>query len=133
VIARLGPALLIALAGCAPVKERIYTRCDVLSGSGWSARAVTDQGGERTLLVTGWLTLPTPGYGVALERGPLLDLVPPTQQLILRTTPPSGVAAQVITRRQVRMTVPASRRAQALVVRCGDGVIAEIPVIAADE
>jgi hypothetical protein len=124
-------ALLAALAGCLmPVRERIYSRCAVLGSSNWSARHFAVAGGGSAVAVSGTVTLPTGGYRLALEPGPLLDLNPPVQQVILRTRPPVGNATQAVTEQTVSVGLRLQEKAQALSVRCGDGVIAEIAAIA---
>jgi hypothetical protein len=126
-------ALLIGPAGCATATDPNYAPCGVLDASGWTARKAPSADGKGQMVqVGGTVSLPTGGFSLALETGPLLALNPPTQQVILRATPPAGPATQAITSQSVAAILPFDRRAQAVVVRCGDGVLAEIPAIAAE-
>lgn len=81
------------------------------------------------LIVSGKVQVPTGGYDLAIQPGPLVRLEPPVQQVILRTTPPEGMATQAITEQQVTGSVPFDKRARSVSIRCGDGTIASIPVI----
>jgi hypothetical protein len=86
-------------------------------------------GGPPKVQVGGYVTLSTGGFTLALAPGPLLDLNPPVQQVILRTIAPTGPATQALTNQFAGAIMTLERRAQGVVIRCGDGVIAEIPAI----
>ena len=128
-------AALIALGagGCVvPVPEPYYSRCDALGSSDWKAEVQVFLSTHpkpvrtRRLVVTGRVQVPTGGYSVSLERGPVARLDPPVQQLMVHTTAPAGPATQAVTTHRVRIEVPALRRYGAVEIRCGDGVVARI-------
>ena len=126
----------LLLAGCVtPPPEDIYSACKAISTRDWTARVERVKKGllwdpdKVSLTVSGTVELPTGGYDLAIEPGALVRLDPPVQQVILRTTPPGGMATQAITEQRVTGSVPFERGAQSVSIRCGDGTIASIPVI----
>ena len=135
---RFAPPLLIllcgALGGCyVRVPETVYSRCDAVGSSGWTAQVSRqpDVNGrlKRVLLVRGRVSLPGSGYGVSLEQGSLERIKPRTLQLLLRTDGARDPQAQAIAY-DVRAAIPYDRRVQAIAIRCGDGILAEVPTIA---
>lgn len=126
-------ALAIALGGCETARDPNYAACHALGADGWTAKRATSTDGAQRVQVSGYVTVPTGGFTLALEPGPLLELNPPVQQVILRTTPPVGPATQALTRQFAGAIMPLDRRATAVVIRCGDGVLAEVPAITAAE
>lgn len=136
----LAAALLGTLPGCyVDVPERTYTPCDALGSADWSARIVRGPVPDRRdrtrpmLQVSGKVTVPAEGYALAIDPGPVLALVPPVQQVILRTSPPDGEAAPAPTTERVSGTVRYRKGTQSVSVRCGDGTIALIPTIAPED
>jgi hypothetical protein len=124
------------LAGCAlPGPGSVYSPCKALATSDWAAHVeVAPQGvlwdpDDPVLVVSGTVQLPTGGFDLGIEQGGLMKLEPPVQQVILRTTPPEGMATQAITEQRVTGTVKWDGRAKSVSVRCGDGTIAAIPTI----
>ena len=130
-------ALALALAsGChVEVPEPVYSPCAALASGDWSARIVEGPHPERRdrtvpmLAVSGTVTVPAAGYALSIEPGPLLDLKPPVQQVILRTDAPEDMAAQVLTEERVSGRMRYRTAVKAVSVRCGDGIIAEIDTI----
>ncbi|HEY0148275.1 MAG TPA: hypothetical protein VGB70_04660 [Allosphingosinicella sp.] len=133
------PLLLLApllLAGCvtpAPA-DPYYSACKALSTRDWTAHVTLEknpnifEGEANTVLVRGKVTVPTGGYDLAIEGGPLVRLKPPVQQVLLRTTAPDGMATQAIVEEEVSGRVPFDRRAQSVAIRCGDATLARVPV-----
>jgi hypothetical protein len=133
-------ALLVApllLGGCftVPGSASLYSPCKAMETRDWSAYVeVAPQGvlwdpDDPVLVVSGTVQVPTGGYELAIEPGPVVNLEPPVQQVILRTIPPEGMASQAITEEKVTGSVPFDGRAKSVSIRCGDGTIAAIPVI----
>lgn len=112
-----------------------YSACRAMETRNWSASVEVEKEGkfpfpeERVLVVSGTVQVPTGGYSLALDAGPLVRLEPPVQQVILRTTAPEGMATQAITEEQVSGRLPYDKRARSVEIRCGDATIARIPVI----
>src|SRR4051794_13625019 len=87
--------LLLPLAGCVvstPVPEPVYSACHALASADWTARVeklpVTRHHPpirKWRLIVDGKVTVPSDGYAVSLERGPVQHLQDPVQQILLRT------------------------------------------------
>lgn len=122
--------------GCAlPEKGPLYSPCKAISTRDWSAYVeVAPQGvlwdpDDPVLVVSGTVEVPSGGYELSILPGGLMQLEPPVQQVILRTTPPEGMASQAITEQQVTGTVPWDGRAKSINIRCGDGTIATIATI----
>ena len=80
-------------------------------------------------MVSGRVSVPTGGYRVALEPGPVQRLEPPVQQVILRTTPPAEGATQAIVTHDVQGVFERVEGVERVAVRCGDGIVALIPTI----
>jgi hypothetical protein len=133
----LAALLCASVAGCyVPVPETIYSRCEALGTSGWTARVErhpNEKGKmKRRIAVRGTVTLPSAGYGVSLERGPVERVEPRALQVLVRSRAPSEAAAQAVTPYQVEGIFPYDSQIGAISVRCGDGIIAEIPAIEAE-
>jgi len=126
-----------ALAACAaaretPMPEESPARCAVIESSNWNAwiNSMPGPGAQRTLHVTGQITLPTPGYTVALREGPADRSAVPVQQLILDLTPPSGMVSQVIVTQEIAYQGPAiAQQYRAVRVMCAGTQLAEITEI----
>jgi hypothetical protein len=128
--------VVLLLGGCTSrVPPSLYTPCKALATRDWSARVEVEKEKlfpfpeEAVLLVAGTVQLPTGGFALAIEDGPLVRLDPPVQQVILRTIAPEGMATQAVTEQSVSGRVRFDRRAKSVAIRCGDGIIAEIPAI----
>ncbi|PYG27208.1 hypothetical protein C8N36_11754 [Pelagimonas varians] len=106
--------------------------CPVIDSMDWQAWVNKMPGPDGPKLhVTGQITLPTPGYEVTLELGPLDRKAIPTQRLVLMATPPEGMAAQVIDPVEVTFEHPSQvRRYGAVAIVCGDTLLAEISPVA---
>lgn len=133
------PAVLLAgaLAGCVipvPVPETVYSPCHALSSGNWTAQVesyLTAHGKPLTrynLVVAGEVTVPTGGFRVWLEEGPVQEIEPRTLQILVRTDPPAQGATQAVVTHQVRGAFPAKERIAQVSLRCGDGILALVPV-----
>lgn len=103
--------------------------CAVIESSDWKAwvNRMPGVGATPTLIVEGQVTLPTPGFTVALKLGRADRSMTPVQQLILETTPPSGQVMQVLTPQTARIDTPAIvAKYKAVQIVCNGNVIAEI-------
>lgn len=133
-----GAALLVAgLGGCiipVPVPETVYSPCHAVSSGGWHAEIesyLTAHGKPLTrynLVVSGEVTVPTGGFRVWLEEGPVQEIEPRTLQILVRTDPAPGPVTEAIVTHQVRGAFPAKKRIGQVLLRCGDGTLAIIPV-----
>ncbi|MEM9784290.1 MAG: hypothetical protein AAF899_17665 [Pseudomonadota bacterium] len=131
----LAAMLLTALAACAdaPGDAATPTSCPVLASDDWQAELLLEGNDPAALrlVVTGTVTLPTPGHAIDWTMGPLDRRQPPALRLALTATPHDGLVAQVLTNETVRFEgaspVPAYR---AVIVTCGESVLAEIPDVA---
>lgn len=106
--------------------------CPVIDSRNWEAwiNAMPGPDAQRTLIVVGEVDLPTPGFDVNVTPGRADRSAVPTQHAILSATPPDGVVAQVVTSYPVRLETPAiADNYTAVIVRCGDDVLAEITEI----
>ena len=131
-------ALLLPLpAACAintTVPKTVYSPCNVLGSSDWSARveafanATPKPFVRRKLVVTGKVTTPG-GVFASLAAGPVSRLDEPVQQVIVRTegSAEAGAAPSV---HNVRVVLPALAAYGAVAIRCGDGIIGEIREVA---
>ena len=114
------------------VEEHVYSTCHAVRSSDWSAHVerIPDHHNrpiyKPTLIVTGRVTVPSDGYSVSLDLGPVQKLDAPVQQILVRTVPPSEPAAQALTDVDVRGAFPALKRYGAVTIRCGDGTLAII-------
>lgn len=125
------------LAGCVipvPVPETVYSPCHATSSGGWKAeieRYLTAHGKPLTrynLVVTGEVTVPTGGFRVWLEEGPVQEIEPRTLQILVRTDPPVEGATEALVTHRVRGAFPARKRIGQVSLRCGDGTLALVPV-----
>ena len=126
----------LLLAGCvtpAPA-DPYYSTCKAISTRDWTAEFNVEKNPNifepdvATVLVRGKVTVPTGGYELAIEAGPLVQLKPPVQQVLLRTVAPDGMATQAIVEEEVSGRVPFDRRATSVAIRCGDATLARVPV-----
>lgn len=134
---------LVALAACGqtnattdptpaptPVVEAPNTSaCAVIANRNWTAHinAMPGPNAQRTLIVSGEVDLPTPGYTVTIDLGPADRSAIPVQQLIVNTTAPTGIVAQVVTPTPVRYEGAAiAQQYRAVRIMCGGQQLAEI-------
>jgi hypothetical protein len=114
----------------APVAEApTASTCAVIANRNWTAHinAMPGPGAQRTLIVSGEVDLPTPGYTATLDLGPADRSATPVQQLIVNTTAPTGIVAQVVTPYPVRYEGPAiAQQYRAVRIMCGGQQLAEI-------
>jgi len=69
------------------------------------------------------VTVPSEGYAVSLDLGPVQKLDQPVQQILLRTEPPGGSETPARTEVHVSGAFPALKRYGAVTIRCGDGIV----------
>ncbi len=102
--------------------------CPILSSTDWAAwvNAMPGPVARPKLIVTGRVTVPTGGYRVTLQQGPLQEIHPPIQQMILRAQPPSGGATQAVVTHEVRAELPALESYGSVTIRCGSSTLASI-------
>ncbi len=103
--------------------------CAVIESRTWAAwvNAMPGPKAANTLIVTGEIVLPTPGYTATLTAGMADRSARPVQQLILTLTPPDGVVAQVLTPTSVRYEGPAiSQQYSGVRIMCGGAMLTEI-------
>lgn len=85
------------------------TACPVLDSSDWAAWVNAMPGTDGpSLIVTGVVTLPTPGYSVTLEAGASDRSARPVQVVQLMAQRPAMDAAQVLSAYDVRFEMPSS-------------------------
>ena len=114
-----------AATGSAPPPSR--AECPISESSDWAAWVSAMPGPDRPkLIVTGKVTVPTGGYRLALEEGPLLEIHPPIQQVMLIVERPGGSVTQAIVTHEVRLELPALESYGGVTVKCGDAVLADI-------
>lgn len=126
------------LAGCQPAEpepearpappiEAVALPCGITGHRNWTA-ARAASGAQQTLTISGEIDLPTPGYGVSLERDPASAPTSADARLNLRLIPPSGVVAQVITPHPVYYFAPAGGDYELVRISCDGEQITEIAV-----
>jgi len=126
-----------ALAGCTllaacyvPVPETVYSRCDAVGAEGWTARverrAQPNGRKRRMIVVSGRVSLPSAGYAVSVEPGPIERTEPRALQVLLRTNAPSEAAAPAVTLYSVEGLMPYDKHIGLVRLRCGDGILAEM-------
>jgi hypothetical protein len=106
--------------------------CAVIANRAWSAHinAMPGPGAQRTLIVSGEIDLPTPGYTASLDLGPADRSAIPVQQLTVNTAAPTTIVAQVVTPYPVRYEGPAiAEQYRAVRIMCGGEPLAEITEI----
>ena len=120
--------LFAATAACAtqPVSPDVGS-CPFRNAGGWRAWVDRMPGPDRPRLwVTGNVSAPTGGYRVWLELGPVLEIHPPIQQVLVRAEAPDGPATQAVVTHEVRGSFEAMPEYGAVTVRCGSEVLADI-------
>jgi hypothetical protein len=112
------------------VEDPVYSTCHAIASSGWTARVdyIPDHHNrpvfKPTLIVSGRVTVPSEGYAVSLDLGPVQKLDQPVQQILVRTESPSGSETSARTDVQVSGAFPALKRYGSVTIRCGDGTLA---------
>ncbi|HEX8666871.1 MAG TPA: hypothetical protein VF727_00685 [Allosphingosinicella sp.] len=131
----LAPFASLALSGCfVAVPETVYSPCHASGSAGWRAWVETWKTSHgkpltrRNLVVTGTVTVPTGGYSVRLEPGPIQRIRPRTQQIMVRTTPPREGATQALVTHNVSGSFKLPKRVERLAIRCGDGTLGIVPI-----
>lgn len=116
-----------------PVEEAAMSEtagCPVLESTNWMAWLDMQPGSEPSLNVSGQVVLPTPGYGITAQVGPLDRRLPPAQRVVLEFAAPDGMVAQVLTTEDVQVSFPALAASyRAVIIVCGDETLAEITEI----
>jgi hypothetical protein len=113
----------------APVAEA-EAACPVIAAADWRARVGPVEGvaGLR-LIVEGRVTLPTPGWTVALTAGMADRSAMPVQRIVLSAAPPQMAVAQVLTDYELRLEIPALAPAyRGVIVDCAGLALVEIEV-----
>lgn len=114
------------------VEDPVYSTCHAIGSSDWTAHVerIPDHHNrpvlKPTLIVSGQVTVPSDGYSVSLDLGPVEKIDGIVQQILVRTGPPRRPAAQVLTNVAVRGAFPARKHYDAVRIRCGDGTLAII-------
>ncbi|HEY0111955.1 MAG TPA: hypothetical protein VGB59_02255 [Allosphingosinicella sp.] len=133
VLATLAAAPLALLANaCMTVREPVFSPCRAIASSDWQARIEPRSAEGKPplpwLVVTGKVTVPSGGYTVGLDLGPVIQMEPPVQQVLVRTDPPAEGATQATVTHDVEAVFPAPAGAARVAIRCGDGILAEVNV-----
>jgi hypothetical protein len=102
--------------------------CPISSSSDWAAwvNAMPGPNARPTLIVTGKVTLPSGGHRVSLHAGPVLELYPPIQQVLLKAVAPTGEGTPEAPTLEVRVELPALDTYGEVHVRCGNRTLATI-------
>lgn len=103
--------------------------CPVVASRHWTAHVnrMPGPGAAPTLHVHGEIDLPTPGFLAVLRAAPVERGTATVQRIVLHTTPPTEIVAQVLSTQAVRFAGPASAAPYAAVrITCAGEVIAEI-------
>lgn len=111
-----------------PSPTPIQANCPVLESKDWVAWLNRMPGPDgASLHISGKVVMPTPGYNIEVIKGPLDRRQPPAQRLRLNITPPPGMVPQVLTTQEVKASFLAQASAyRAVIIGCGDKVLAEI-------
>lgn len=111
-----------------PLPPNPSNDCANVAGSDFKAwvNAMPGPGSRPKLIVTGTITTPTAGYRVLFTDMRVAESSPVQVRLELAAVPPAGMAAQVITRHEVRGTWPMSPPVGSVTVRCGVKTLATI-------
>src|SRR5437763_17065296 len=76
------------------IEDPVYSTCHAIASADWTARVdyIPDHHNrpilKPTLIVRGRITVPSEGYAVSLDLGPVQKLDLPVQQILVRTQPP---------------------------------------------
>ena len=118
-----------------PVDDKMVNNaniCNVYESSNWQAAVKKNDAGNLNLKVTGDVVMPTPGYKIEWNRGPMDRRQPPSLRLILKATPPAGVASiQVLTQQNVEFIMDSPvPKYRSIIILCGDKKLSEIQDVA---
>lgn len=104
--------------------------CPVIDSADWRATLGPVEGAEGPqLVVEGRVTLPTPGWTVALEAGMADRSAMPVQRVVLTAAPPQMAVAQVLTDYELRLVTPALAPAyRGVIVDCAGLALVEVGV-----
>jgi hypothetical protein len=129
-------ALPVLLSGCLlqqPADRIVYSPCHAVATANWRAWVERINVSRSKaplhrsfLFVEGDVTVAGEGWQASLARGPVEQLGEPVQQLIIRTSG-SGTGLPVV--RHVAGRFAPLERYGAIAIRCGDGLVATIPVV----
>lgn len=124
-LARDLPSGTTASAVAAPVNA-----CARIKTKGWNAWLNLQPPGPPTLHVEGDATVPSTGWTLTLEPGPLNKMQPPTQTFLFVATPPEKpITAPVVMQQKVNGEIKkALKRYKAVSILCGKSTIATVPV-----
>lgn len=114
----------------APAEAEAEAACPVIEATDWAAALGPVAGAEGPhLIVTGRVTLPTPGWSVTLEAGPADRSAIPVQRVILTALPPQMPVAQVLADYDLRLETPALAPAyRGVIVDCAGLALVEVGV-----
>ena len=124
-------ASVVADANASVVTPAPVDACARIKTSGWKAwvNEMPGPGATRTLHVIGSAEVPTGGWTLQLNEGPLDKMMPPTQILNFVATPPSGIADQHVQQRDLKADISnAQPQYKGVDILCGRTTIATIPV-----
>ena len=112
----------------APAPDGPTGDCPIVRSAGWQAHVNAMPGPNRNprLIVRGDVTVPTGGYSLALQAGPVAESYPVQVTVRLIATPPDGPATQALETREVRGSFRSEERVGSVTVRCGTRVLARI-------
>jgi hypothetical protein len=104
--------------------------CPVIDAADWRASVGPVEGAEGPqLVVEGRVTLPTPGWTVALEAGMADRSAIPVQRVVLTAAAPQMAVAQVLTDYELRLVTPALAPAyRGVIVDCAGLALVEVEV-----
>ncbi|MEO0400627.1 MAG: hypothetical protein AAF224_14545 [Pseudomonadota bacterium] len=116
--------------GHSAIGDQQAAACPVLESGEWRAwvnRAPTVGEAKKRLIVTGVVTLPTPGYEAEWRLGVTDRALPPGQMIYVKFNPPEGIVAQVLTPTPIRFETPTSFDVYRQIrIVCGDETLANI-------
>lgn len=105
--------------------------CPIIDSSDWAAAVIgLPPDSPDRLRVTGKVTVPSGGYHLNLQAGPVLEIHPPIQRIELAAVPPVGTATMAIETHDVRGEFPALSEYGEVQVHCGKRLLASIREIA---
>lgn len=101
--------------------------CPAIASRNWQAEIKTNGDNEPSLIITGEIDLPTPGYQVTWQPETSDLQEASTQRIGISLLPPEGIVIQVITPTAVSFTMPSALpEYSSVMVYCGEQLLAEI-------
>ena len=101
--------------------------CPVIASRNWQAEINNNGANEPSLIITGEIDLPTPGYQVAWQPEISDRQEASIPRIRISLIPPEGIVTQVITPTAVSFTMPSALpEYSSVMVYCGDQLLAEI-------